>query len=587
MRFGVYRAVVRYIGLDALNRIIKGVVLTTLLLLAFSYLSGAQPPIPRTVYILFAGISVALIFFSRVFARWVLTQRIARISARSNVAIYGAGKTGRQLAVALSQSNEFRPVIFIDDDPSLHHREVAGLQVLAPERLVDEIGSLGVTRVLVGIESMTQARRREILAKLEPLPVKVLLMPDVDELATGNARISELREVEAADLLGRDAVEPNYGLFDTCITGKHVMVTGAGGSIGSELCRQIISRNPRSLVLLERSEFALYQIEKEILDFVGKNSLETKVVAALASVNDKKRLSTVIASGEIQTIYHAAAYKHVPMVESNPLDGISNNVFGTRYVLDAAVELGVETFVLVSTDKAVRPTNVMGATKRLAEMVVQGVALKHSNTRISIVRFGNVLASSGSVVPLFREQIKNGGPVTVTHRDVIRYFMTIPEAAQLVIQAGAMGAHGDVFVLDMGSPVRVIDLARRMIRLYGYRVKDEANPNGDIEIRVTGLRPGEKLYEELLIGDDTEATEHPRIDRAHEKTLEWDVLQKILDDMKEFLRSGDEAAALRCLSDSVLEYTPGAETAAKMARGSLASSHKNVIELSSVVESNS
>ena len=403
---------------------------------------------------------------------------------------------------------------------------------------------------------MTRRRRREILTQLEPLGVHVQTVPDIEQLVTGNANLADLREVDVADLLGRDAVPPKDGLFDACIRDRVVMVTGAGGSIGSELCRQIIGLHPRRLVLFEMSELALYNIERELRALAEKRAAQIELVGLIGNAHDRFRLRDIFAAYRVQTVYHAAAYKHVPIVEQNVVAGVNNNVIATWYAAEAAHEAEVETFVLVSTDKAVNPTNVMGATKRFAEIVLQGLQRRGSKTRFCMVRFGNVLASSGSVVPLFNEQINAGGPVTVTHPEVIRYFMTIPEAAQLVIQAGSMSEGGDVFVLDMGKPVRIGDLARRMIHLAGLTVRDEKNPEGDIEISYTGLRPAEKLYEELLIGNNVTGTEHPMILRAIEHSLPWDRVQELLNEIMAAMSRFDCPRTLQLLNDVVAEYTP-------------------------------
>ena len=474
-----------------------------------------------TIYSCFALLYVA---GSRFLVRYYLLTRYVQPTV-ARVAIYGAGDAGARLSTVLSTTRAFDPLIFIDDNKSLHGRMVNGIKVFPPEELPTLIKDRNIDRILLALPTLTRRRRREILSELEPLGVHVQTVPEFEQLVTGDANVGDIREVDVCDLLGRDSVPPKAGLFDACIRDRVVMVTGAGGSIGSELCRQIIGLGPRRLVLFEMSELALYNIERELRTFAEQNSLHVELVGLIGNAHHKQRMREILQAYRVETVYHAAAYKHVPIVEQNVIEGIYNNVIATWYTAEAAHETDVETFVLVSTDKAVNPTNVMGATKRFAEMVLQGLHHRGSKTRFCMVRFGNVLASSGSVVPLFNEQIKAGGPVTVTHPEVIRYFMTIPEAAQLVIQAGSMANGGDVFVLDMGKPVRICDLARRMIHLMGLTVRDEQHPDGDIEIAYTGLRPAEKLYEELLIGNNVTGTQHPMILRAIEHFLPWEKVQ--------------------------------------------------------------
>jgi FlaA1/EpsC-like NDP-sugar epimerase len=455
----------------------------------------------------------------------------------------------------LSGSN-FEPVAFVDDKRALISRRINGITVHSSVELPHLIRSLGIRRLLLAMPAASRRRRQEILSSLEDLEVHVQSVPELSDVISGRARIDELRDVDVNDLLGRDPVPPIQSLFRSCIEGKSVMVTGAGGSIGSELCRQIIMLSPSKIVLFELSELALYSIDQELRKIVVRLGLQTELVPLLGSVHHRQRVRDSMFAFGVQTVYHAAAYKHVPMVEHNMIEGLHNNVVGTWYTAEAAMDASVETFVLISTDKAVNPTNVMGATKRFAELVLQGLQARSPSTRFCMVRFGNVLDSSGSVVPLFREQIKNGGPVTVTHPEVIRYFMTIPEAAQLVIQAGAMGTGGDVFVLDMGQPVRIADLARRMIHLSGLSVRDSSSPDGDIEIQYTGLRTAEKLYEELLIGSNVAGTEHPRIMRAVEHSLPWARIQELLEDLLIALSNFDCPRAISRLGDAVQEYNP-------------------------------
>ena len=448
---------------------------------------------------------------------------------KDRVLIYGAGSAGRQLAQALNNGSEFHPVVFADDDKGLQDTSLLGLSVIHPENIEKSVKENDIQRILLALPSTPRSRRREILEALEPLPVKVQTVPGMADMVNNEMSIDQLQDIRVEDLLGRDPVTPDARLMEKHITGLTVLVTGAGGSIGSELCRQILLQRPKVLVLYELSEFGLYSIERELIDMCEQQGIGAEVIPVIGTVQRRNRIETVLKSFNVDTVYHAAAYKHVPLVEYNMVEGVRNNVFGTWHTAEAAIAAGVKQFVLISTDKAVRPTNVMGTTKRLSELVLQALALRQSETRFCMVRFGNVLGSSGSVVPLFKEQIERGGPVTVTHPDITRFFMTIPEAAQLVIQAGTMGHSGSVFVLDMGESVKIVDLARKMIRLSGLEEKTEQNPHGDIAIEFTGLRPGEKLYEELLIGDNVEASDHARILRANEQSLVWDDMKLLLE----------------------------------------------------------
>ncbi|HVK98439.1 MAG TPA: nucleoside-diphosphate sugar epimerase/dehydratase, partial [Dongiaceae bacterium] len=463
-----------------------------------------------------------------------------------------------QLLMALSNSTEYRPVLFIDDDAAVQGRVFHGVPVVGRQQMVDCMTTLQVDDLLLAIPSASRARRKEVVDSVAHLPVHVRTIPGMSDLVSGRARIEDFRDLDIEDLLGRDPVAPDDTLLHANIRGKVVLVTGAGGSIGSELCRQIVRLEPVCLALFEQSEYALYQIERELDAQVRAAGSNVRIIPMLGSVVDRKQLETSVHALKVQTIYHAAAYKHVPLVEYNVVAGIRNNVFGTLNVAEVADRCGVETCVLISTDKAVRPTNIMGASKRLAELVLQGMEKRNSRTLFSMVRFGNVLGSSGSVIPLFREQIAKGGPVTVTHPEIIRYFMTIPEAAQLVIQAGAMAKGGDVFVLDMGDPVRIDDLARKMILLMGYQVK-EPNGEGDIEIVYTGLRPGEKLYEELLIGDKVTATAHPRVMRATEFALDWTALGKIVRELEQLCVLEDCAGVRELLQGIPIGFSPQGE----------------------------
>lgn len=529
VKLGLYRAVLRYVGINALGAVVGGITASCFTLIGLSFFLGI--PIPRTVPIIFVSFSILLVGGSRIIVRALVSKVSA--SKRRPVIIYGAGSAGRQLATALRHGPEYRVVAFVDDDRTKQGSQIEGHLVLGVEDLKSIIQHERVEKILLALPSTSRARRNRILQKLEVYSVKVQTIPGMADVVAGAVNVDQVKDVDVEDLLGRDPVSPKKALLHADIKEKVVMVTGAGGSIGSELCRQIVRNEPIKLVLFELSEFALYSIEKELSQYVEECSLPISIIPIMGSVQKQNRLEAVMSAFGVQTVYHAAAYKHVPLVEHNVVEGVRNNIFGTLYTAQAAIKTKVETFVLVSTDKAVRPTNVMGTTKRMSELVLQALADKQSDTRFCMVRFGNVLGSSGSVVPLFRKQIRKGGPVTLTHQDITRYFMTIPEAAQLVIQAGAMGMGGDVFVLDMGDPVKIKDLATKMIHLSGFTVKDEKEPEGDIEIRCTGLRPGEKLYEELLIGDNVEGTTHERIMTAQENKLDWRELEVILNELDE------------------------------------------------------
>ena len=557
---GFYRAIFRYAGWAALMAVARAGVLYGLLY-GTVFTAIGVPGVPRTVGLIQPMLLLLAVGASRVFARFWLGEAYQAIWGRINlpkVLIYGAGSAGRQLAAALASSHELRVAGYLDDDVRLQGNVLNGLKVHAPADLPALAESLPIRDVLLAVPSASRQRRNEILQLLLRSHVSVRTLPSVSDIAHGRVHVSDLRELEIEDLLGRDAVMPDPALLARNIRDKVVLVTGAGGSIGSELCRQIVSSGPAALLLVEVSEFALYRIHQELLPLTAQAQL--KLVPLLGSVCDARRMREIISVWRPDTIYHAAAYKHVPLVEHNPAEGIRNNVFGTLIAARAAQELGVADFVLISTDKAVRPTNVMGASKRLAEMALQALAAGAHGTHFIMVRFGNVLGSSGSVVPLFRQQIRNGGPLTLTHADVTRYFMTIPEAAQLVIQAGAMGGLADesgvVFVLDMGEPVKIADLARRMVELSGLSVRDEETPEGDIEIQVTGLRPGEKLYEELLIGDNPQPTSHPRIMKANEAFLPLPELEEKLAALATALDGSDMAAIRSLLEELVAGYQP-------------------------------
>ncbi|TLS19643.1 MAG: polysaccharide biosynthesis protein [Betaproteobacteria bacterium] len=561
---GLYRAIFRYSGWPALLAVARAVGIYGLLYASVFTAIGVAG-VPRTVGIIQPILLLLFVGASRALARvWLGDQylSILRHASRPKVLIYGAGTTGRQLAAAMANSHEMQVVGFLDDDDRLHGHVLNGQPIYNPADLDNLVSTLNISDVLLAMPSLSRKRRNEILSQIRVTRVAVRTLPSVTDLAQGKVSISDLRELDIDDLLGREPVTPNHILLVKNIVGKVVLVTGAGGSIGSELCRQVLAVNPAKLLLIEQSEFALYAIHQELEQkLTGLDGATPPVlVPLLASVQDYDRMREILSTWHPDTVYHAAAYKHVPLVEHNPAAGIKNNVLGTLRTAQAAAENGVSDFVLISTDKAVRPTNVMGASKRLAEMALQALAAALSSTqggtKFSMVRFGNVLGSSGSVVPKFRQQIRDGGPITLTHPEVTRYFMTIPEAAQLVIQAGAMAKGGDVFVLDMGQPVKIMDLARRMVELSGLTVKDEQNPEGDIEIAVTSLRPGEKLYEELLIGDNPKPTVHPRIMKAHEEFIPWAEFEAKLTALEMALNVNDVGVIRVMMQQLVSGYIP-------------------------------
>lgn len=554
MRLGLYRAVVRFMGAQAILAVCKGVAVLAVLMWAAAYFFQVAQ-FPRSVPAIFALAALVYVGGSRLLVRNYYHWLIGHYVKKEPVLIYGAGGAGVQLSTALAGGAEYVPVGFLDDDPALWKTTVAGMPVHDPSRVGQLVGSEGVTHVLLALPSASRSDRRRVLESLAEHSVHVKTIPSMSELVSG-ASLEVLKEVDPEDLLGREPVPPVESLLATSITDKVVLVSGAGGSIGSEICRQVLRNKPKALLLYELNEFALYSIDQELSKSAQSEGLDVPVCALLGSVLDADRVSRIIDHYGVQTIYHAAAYKHVPMVEHNVFEGVRNNSLGTQVLAEAAMKAGVERFVLISTDKAVRPTNVMGATKRLAELILQDLAERSDSTVFSMVRFGNVLGSSGSVVPLFRRQIEAGGPVTVTHPDITRFFMTIPEAASLVIQAGSMAKGGDVFVLDMGEPVKIIELARRMIQLMGYEVRTEQNPDGGIAIEFSGLRPGEKLYEELLIGADVIGTEHPKIMRAHEESLPADRLQELLKAMLKALSEDDSHQARKLLQQAVSGFTP-------------------------------
>jgi FlaA1/EpsC-like NDP-sugar epimerase len=562
---GLYRAIFRYSGLPALLSILKAVsVYGVLYSVVFTVVTVSE--VPRAVGVLQPIFVLLGVAFSRALGRlWLggfYRGRLAR-QLLPRVLIYGAGSAGRQLAAALKTSPEVVLVGYVDDDDRLHGQVLNGLKIYNPENLLGLVSGQQITQVYLAIPSASRARRNEILEAVRTAQVQVRTLPGLLDLAEGRVHVSDLRELDIEDLLGRDPVPPSRILLAKNITGKVVMVTGAGGSIGSELCRQIVQLSPSALLLVELTEFALYAIEQELQGLMTSAGVQVSLLPLLANVRDESRMDEILRTWKPHTVYHAAAYKHVPLVEHNPSEGVKNNVLGTLNTAMLAAKNGVHDFVLISTDKAVRPTNVMGTSKRLAEMVLQAQAAAMqqagAKTCFSMVRFGNVLGSSGSVVPLFRRQIKDGGPITLTDERITRYFMTIPEAAQLVIQAGAMASGGDVFVLDMGEPVKIIDLAKRMVELSGLALKDEVNTNGDIEIQVTGLRPGEKLYEELLIGDNPLPTSHARIMKAHEDFLPWAELQSKLAALGLALDANDVPLIRTLLKELVPGYQPDSD----------------------------
>ncbi|WP_318513996.1 nucleoside-diphosphate sugar epimerase/dehydratase [Photobacterium leiognathi] len=527
-RIGFYRAILRYLSINALFTLITGALVSTIAFVLTTYFYNIW--VPRSVSVIYFGYLFVLTGGARVSIRMLFAQR--SMKRKPNVMIYGAGVAGRQLVNLLRQGDELNPIAYTDDNKKLQNSVIQGLNVYHPSKLARVINKGDVKQILLAIPSASRSQRRAIVESLVNLPVEVLSIPNLDSIVHDNVSLDQLRDVAIEDLLGREPVKPREDLMSANITDQVVMVTGAGGSIGSELCRQIVNCKPKTLLLFELSEFGLYSIDKELSEYVSKRGLDVEIVPLMGSVQRINRLETIMKTFHVDTVYHAAAYKHVPMVEYNVVEGVRNNVFGTFYTARAAINAGVSSFVLISTDKAVRPTNVMGTTKRMAELGLQALASeevkKQSGTRFCMVRFGNVLGSSGSVIPLFKRQIKEGGPITITHPDIIRYFMTIPEAAQLVIQAGAMGKGGDVFVLDMGEPVKIVDLAENLVKLSGLELKTEDNPFGDIELKYTGLRPGEKLFEELLIGDNVGETDHSRIMTANERFLSLDEYQHIL-----------------------------------------------------------
>ena len=547
LRLGLYRAVIRYMGQQAIWAILTAVSYSTLVLGAAVFFTQAE--VPRSTPFIYWALAMLGVGGTRLVVRAYYQTKLRSLT--KNVIIYGAGESGRQLLTALHHGDQYRAVAFVDDDIRLHRSVINGLRVSSPRELGELIQEHNITQVLLAIPSATAERRREIINSLVGLPVHVRTVPKIHELVAGRAAVTQIQDIDLDDLLGRQPVPPHPELIDRCITDKVVMVTGAGGSIGAELCKQILTAKPKELILLDNSEYALYQAERELREIQTANNTHIDLVVLLGAVQDQRRLETLYTTFGVNTVYHAAAYKHVPMGEYNVAEGVANNVFGTWYAAEAARRAKVETFVLVSTDKAVRPTNMMGASKRFAELILQGLAQNDSDTRFCMVRFGNVLGSSGSVVPLFRDQIEKGGPVTVTHPEVSRYFMSIQEAAQLVLQAGAMGTGGDVFVLDMGEPVRIVDLAKRMIRLSGYEMDHDTPVGEHIDIEFIGLRPGEKLHEELLLGTAVTGTGHPMIMRAEEECLSYSQMHQALSELMHCCDTMDCAGITAVLSEAV------------------------------------
>jgi FlaA1/EpsC-like NDP-sugar epimerase len=555
LRLGLYRAVVRYIDQKIIGVVLLGVTQATIVFWAIAHFAFASRLSP-TPFLIYWVMAILYVLASRFAARGFFTERG---NSKMRVAIYGAGEAGSQLANAIKPGREYSPIIFVDDNPQRANTMIGGIRVYPADDLEQLCKTHRISTVLLAMPRLTPQQQRALIERLTRLSLRIKVTPPIGNLIKGRSRVEDVRQIEIEDLLSRDVVAPHDELLSVCVEGKSVLVTGAGGSIGSELCRQIMALRPLRLILLDVSEYALYTIEQELHALRMTLDVDVELTAFVGSVLDSAKCTRIMRTFKVDTVYHAAAYKHVPLVEHNPIEGVRNNAFGTLSLAKAAVEARVGCFVLISTDKAVRPTNVMGASKRLAELILQAYAGLSSHTCFSMVRFGNVLGSSGSVVPLFRKQIAEGGPITLTHPDITRYFMTIPEAAQLVVQAGAMAKGGDVFVLDMGEPVRIADLAVRMVHLSGQEIKTPMTPNGTISLNYVGLRPGEKLYEELLIGTNVTGTEHPLIRRAKESKFEWPVLQQKLELLDDACTRFDHCAVRSHLQDMVTEYTPASE----------------------------
>ncbi|OOR99851.1 nucleoside-diphosphate sugar epimerase [Haemophilus paracuniculus] len=556
-KLGLYQAILRYISFRTLALIGLGSIVSAICVTLLSLLTDSF--IPKTVPIIYCAYVFMLCSSIRILARYYIGLILDKDS--ESILIYGAGSNGRQLAVMLRHAYRYRIHGFIDDNKKLQGTHILGKRVYSLDDVEKLVGAYQIKTILLAIPSASRAERKAIIKHLSSLKLKIQTIPDMEEILQGTAKIDELREVKIENLLGRDPVQPNKDLLQKNVFDQVVMVTGAGGSIGSELCRQIVRNSPKKLILFELSEFSLYSIQMELQEIIKREKLDAiEIIPILGNVQNIERLDKVLSTFPIDTIYHAAAYKHVPLVEYNIIEGVRNNIFGTYYTAKLAAKYNVKSFVLISTDKAVRPTNVMGATKRMAELCLQALAQqmsKETDTCFSMVRFGNVLGSSGSVIPLFRKQIQKGGPITVTHPDIIRYFMTIPEAAQLVIQAGAMAKGGDVFILDMGEPVRIVELAKNLIELSGLKLKTEDNPTGDIEITYTGLRPGEKLYEELLIaGDNVQQTQHDRIMTSEEVSLSFDELLAVLEQLDNACEASEYSKIRQILLDAPTGFNP-------------------------------
>jgi FlaA1/EpsC-like NDP-sugar epimerase len=541
---GLYRHVIRHMGSHAMLAVVKGATITAIAVATVAYMVPLRG-FPRSVPIIFWLLTLLYVSGTRFALRAYFQWLQQRIRVRTAVVIYGAGSNGVELSRLLEQQGDFEPIAFLDDDKSVQKRMIDGLYVYAPRALEKLVADTDVGEVFVAVNSTAVEDRRRIIEFLEPFNLRVRLIPNLSDLMSGRQTVADIRDVELEDLLGRDEVMPLAHLLQGSVGGRNVLVTGAGGSIGSELCRQIVRQSPRLLVLLDQAEFGLFEVQRNLRHIINDEELDVPIVAVLGSVTNAALVRRTLESYHVDTVYHAAAYKHVGLVEHNVIQGVKNNTFGTLYTAEAALDCGVKDFILISTDKAVRTTSVMGASKRMAEMVLQALQENSDTTRFSMVRFGNVLGSSGSVVPLFEEQIAAGGPVTVTHEDVTRYFMTIPEAAQLVMQAASMAEGGDVFLLDMGKPIKIMELAERMVRLKGFTVRDEKHPQGDIEIKITGLKPGEKLHEELLLGEAVTGTDHRKIMRAEEHFVPWPELRSALNTLEQACDSYDYEAIKR------------------------------------------
>jgi len=549
--FRLYKSMVRYTGIQSLTSIAQAITLYSVIWGLIGYMATIDG-IPRSVIVLNWMITLLVIGGYRILVRWLLDdEKLFTTRKKIQVIIYGAGSAGRQLSHALKLSKEYKHIAYIDDNLGMGGIYMNGVSVLPYSSIQKLVESSNVSEIFLALPSISRKKRNEIAKKLSLMPIKVKSLPSVSKLTEGKVKIDDLLEIDISDLLGRDSVSPNQELLKTNITDKVVLITGAGGSIGSEICRQILFLKPKKLILFESSESALYHIEQEL---ISKNISNIEISPIIGSVRDFKRMEDTFNYYEVQTIYHTAAYKHVPLVESNQSQGILNNSIGTMLAAEAAISAKIETFVLISTDKAVRPSSIMGVTKRVAELVLQGLATQNHNTCLTMVRFGNVLDSSGSVIPLFKNQIKKGGPITVTDINIVRYFMTIPEAVELVIQAGAIGKGGDVFVLDMGEPVKIYDLAVKMIQLSGLQLLDNDNPDGDIEIIYTGLRPGEKLYEELLIGNNSSKTVNKLIMRAEEEMIDWKILKPIMNELLQEAIDNNQVRIRELLMKIVPEY---------------------------------